>query len=1295
MGELVEAIEKRGGSVLSFEGDSLLAGWKAEGDPPQLASAVWRGCHCAYILNREFGAIDIEGETLTLRSGVAAGTLSVVHLETRSKDRQVILTGPCVSEVAHCAGLAESGEVLISAEAWQSVREYAKGRSTDDMVRLIEIEDPPPLKRAPHKASPELGSADLINYLPSVVRTRLGSPLARWLTEIRTVTILFARVTRTNLLNDIGSLELVVDTLHAKARKFSGECLRIASCEGGLQALIAFGLPGYTHTDDPRRACLSAIELHSAIEQVGLQLSIGIATGDTFCGPLGTPHRAEYTVLGEAVNRAARLTTVAAGRTLADAMTASAASEFVNFQGPWPMNVPGLRTPIATYIAIERRSDGVPPLEQNLVGRTAELLQLISLVQRPHKAGTQIILIEGEAGIGKSALMIRLAQICRVEGFTVLVATADEVERETPYFGFRRVVRQLLGVERLRGDHAFDQIAKRLANRQEHVPYISLLGDTLDLGLNATALTEELSSSVRSENLRRLVRDLILDALQTGSGFIIIEDVQWLDAASRLLLADIARTSNPVTVLLTARDATPKDFEFEGGTVIQKIRLKPLNERETTELAQHLLKYPNPGAYLKDEIWHRTGGNPLFVGEICQALNQASASSPHQSTVTLPRSARAAILGRMDLLPSNEQLVLKISSAVTGTFTVEDLGAIEPLRKADIDVSNCISNLVAVNLLRRDFVEADRFMFSHAVIREVVYASMPSEQREEAHAEVARMLESSHRRAEPETLALILRQWQQAKVPPKEFVYLDVVAEIRLRQYNSSAALVLVDRFLAMAGSEPQYVLPAERLAAAYFTKGEAELNLGHLEAARRAYEDGLRIMKLPLPKSSVGLTASILRQAIRHLFRHVRRRNSELAANDTSSSLGSSIDSVLLKAARVYEDLTRIYYFQGDKTRLIYATLRATALAERVGSITPVLVVNYASLGAICGVIPLRKQAEYYLQLSNRLSEELNNPAVRPRVDLLTGLYKTSVGDWEQARIHFERGLEQASSVGDTRRWCELAVGLETISNPWLFNPIFRSEHEWIKLVGAICRAGLERDDIQVLGCGLAGGLRGYHVLGVHKEALVCLHQLSDLLGARAMELEPIHRLEAAAYLADVAHLQGDLDVWENQLTEALRWIDMVNPTMKSRTLPALSGAFRAAMIESSENASQAANELCLKLASASATKLRRFARIYPIGRPVSFMASGDLEAKFGRERKAVRLWRRALSDSMRLQLFGMAIAARKRLQAQNAPLDDICLMASMQLDALSEIYDRSQWEIAERSAAGFSLIRKDSSGA
>jgi class 3 adenylate cyclase len=140
--KLVATVERLGGAILNFEGDSLVAGRKSEpGDASALGSAVWTSCHCALSLEREIGQTTIEDETLSLRSGVAAGTTYLVHLLSRSANRRIILAGPSMSEVSRCAALAESGETLVSLQAWSYVSKHAKGRPIETgPLHLIDVE---------------------------------------------------------------------------------------------------------------------------------------------------------------------------------------------------------------------------------------------------------------------------------------------------------------------------------------------------------------------------------------------------------------------------------------------------------------------------------------------------------------------------------------------------------------------------------------------------------------------------------------------------------------------------------------------------------------------------------------------------------------------------------------------------------------------------------------------------------------------------------------------------------------------------------------------------------------------------------------------------------------------------------------------------------------------------------------------------------------------------------------------------------------------------------------------------
>jgi hypothetical protein len=450
------------------------------------------------------------------------------------------------------------------------------------------------------------------------------------------------------------------------------------------------------------------------------------------------------------------------------------------------------------------------------------------------------------------------------------------------------------------------------------------------------------------------------------------------------------------------------------------------------------------------------------------------------------------------------------------------------------------------------------------------------------------------------------------------------------------------------------------------------------MEAARTSFESGLRILKLPVPRTTFGLALSMVWQIAERFIRSIQFGGyiKGAVANDS-----------MLKAARAYENLTNIYYFQGDKGRLLYSTLRGTNLAEAFSTLSPVLAVNYASLGTIYGVIPLRKRAEHYLQLASRLSDQLGIPAVAIKVNLLSGLYKTSVGDWQSAKSLFEPSLEQALRLGDTRRWSELAVCLETIISPWLLSPSYSGKRVWSELVEKICQAARASGDLQILGCGLAGAVRGYRILGEDTRARTYLEELSTLMREQSAKLEPIHRLEGAAFLADAALDRGDIAARQHWLQQSAIWMKLVNPAVKVRTLPALCAAFSAAMRQPTHANRAGGRDIPHWLAKASAARLRRFARIYPIARPRAALCQGELEASLGRTARAAKLWRQALADALHLDMPADALASLARLRAAEFSLSETELRAAQDLEASLLAGDSEFRKTAQLAAAALTI--------
>ena len=210
------------------------------------------------------------------------------------------------------------------------------------------------------------------------------------------------------------------------------------------------------------------------------------------------------------------------------------------------------------------------------------------------------------------------------------------------------------------------------------------------------------------------------------------------------------------------------------------------------------------------------------------------------------------------------------------------------------------------------------------------------------------------------------------------------------------------------------------------------------MEEARSAYETGLRVLKLPLPQSSLLLALRMAQQIVVQLA-HSTRRGRGLGAREAArfrrqrshpqgGASARSLDADLLLPRR--QGAASLLDVACDQPRR--KILRALAGTGRE------LREPWRNLRGRSRYADARST----ISAAQRLSEQLDMPTVSANVNLLSGLYETSVGEWQTAKSLFEPGLEQALRLGDTRRWSELAGCLETIISPWLLNPSYGGKH-------------------------------------------------------------------------------------------------------------------------------------------------------------------------------------------------------------------------------------------------------------
>jgi class 3 adenylate cyclase/tetratricopeptide (TPR) repeat protein len=620
--------------------------------------------------------------------------------------------------------------------------------------------------------------------------------------ERRQVTVLFADISGFTRLSEqldaeqthrllaafFEQVDAIVVSLAGRIDKHIGDCV-----------MAVFGAP-VAHADDVRRAAVAAIKVHAAMQTVsqvaGLPVSahVGIATGEVVASRTGSTSFVEYTVTGETVNLASRLTDVARpGETVVTGEVVSALG--TAFEGePLPERpIRGFARRIGLWTLHGLQAQG-RGRQLPIIGRRAQLGQCLSLIGEMSETGAGAnVIIVGEPGIGKTRLIEEIA--AEAEGRGVRVARVALVDFGA---GLDHDVVSELAVQ-----------LDTLAGEREAGHDLSVLQKDL---LRAPLTPGERSMlSAMSEQQRVVSRceafvDVARRAALIYPLLIVVEDVHWAGQQIVTSLDQLGKAiaqSVRAVLVLTTRPLTA-GRQLLDGVQSTTIDLGPLRGPEAAALARLHLAEDTPGI---EDLVDRSGGNPLFLEQLIRHSLQGLAGG------AIPGSIRSIILARIDQLREADKLALQ-TAAVLG-----DEPAAAALDALLAEGAQDLGNLSRQRFLQRS---GGSFRFAHALIREVCYGAMLRPQRIALHRKAAAWFEARDPVLHAEHLG---RGEDPAAAPAFLAAANHLVKALRLEQ-----ALDCIVRGLALAdGNEQRY-----RLSLAH---GELLLDLARPQEAIAAFQ--------------------------------------------------------------------------------------------------------------------------------------------------------------------------------------------------------------------------------------------------------------------------------------------------------------------------------------------------------------------------------------------------------------------------------------------------------------------------
>lgn len=476
--------------------------------------------------------------------------------------------------------------------------------------------------------------------------------------------------------------------------------------------------------------------------------------------------------------------------------------------------------------------DGLTPAGNErspFVGRNNEYGQFLGLIARLTAGSGQVVLIGGEAGIGKSRLMMEVACYAQQRSLPVLAANCYEIERAIAYQAVIDLATQ-----------ACEAAPEALLRKITPI----LLAEIAALVPAMTARLVDLpplSADFPEARQARLFHALVqlFDALAQGRQLIVmIDDVQWADDASLQFLHFLARqmATRPVLLACAYRDEEPCNNE-RLASLIESLRREPhtrhmalarLRPGDTETLLEQLhdpqLSAPDLAACLHRE----TDGNPFFLWSILHSLSEGACALKEGGSLPLPDALRDSVRARLARVPPEDRPLLDMAAVLGRRFDFETLLALTPTPEERFLLT--MESLVKRGLLCED-QEGGFYDFSHDKVREVVYRDIGSARRVLLHRAVAEMLEPHPEIQTHERDARLAEHFERGHVWPKALLYLDLAATHAQSLFAMRESLQWFDRAVALLQTHPEAAAPAQQLAL-YERRGVARAQAGQIEGA-------------------------------------------------------------------------------------------------------------------------------------------------------------------------------------------------------------------------------------------------------------------------------------------------------------------------------------------------------------------------------------------------------------------------------------------------------------------------------